>query len=71
MANKLYNGLAGKGGGKAAYTEQADGSAGSTVMPMKTAAWPDVPGPTQRGSRANGVPTTGHCCPFRNKSSGL
>lgn len=46
--------------------------AGSTPgMPEKTAAWPGVPGGTQRGSRSGGTPTTGHCGPFYVKKVGL
>ena len=71
MANQRYNGLAGKGGGKADYFEQGDGSAGSTAMPQKTANWPSVPGKTQPRSRANGMPTSGHCGPFQHKKEGL
>ena len=70
MANPRYNGLAGKGGGKADYFEQADGNPG-TAMPMKTANWPGTPGKTQPRSRANGMPTSGHCGPFQHKKEGL
>lgn len=70
MANKLYNGLAGKGGGKADGGTQG-GTAKSNSMPMKTASWPGLPGKTQPGSRANGMPTSGHCGPFSHKKEGL
>lgn len=43
----------------------------SSSMPEHTAAWPGVPGPTQRGARNNGIPTRGKLGPFRNKSEGI
>lgn len=70
MANKLYGGMAGKGGGKAEGGTQG-GTDQSTAMPMKTADWPKLPGKPQPGSRATGMPTTGHCGPFNHKKEGL
>ena len=70
MPNKFYNDLPSKGGGKAEGGTQG-GKAQSNTMAMKTASWPGLPGKPQPGSRANGMPTTGHCGPFNHKKEGL
>jgi len=70
MANKRYNGLAGKSGGKASGGSQG-GTAAPTAMPIKTANWPDLPGKAQPRSRSEGTPIEGKCGPFYVKKSGL
>ena len=69
MANKLYGGLAGKGGGTASGGTQG-GKSQATAMPMKTAAWPGTPGKTGP-NRSGGAPKSGHCGAFHVKQEGL
>lgn len=47
------------------------GSKTGTGTPMKTAAWPGVPGKTQSGSRSAGVKTTGKLGAFEVKKIGI
>lgn len=70
MPNPRYNNVQSRNGGKADYSEQADGPAPSTSMPMKTANWPGLPGKAGP-NRANGTPKEGHCGPFFNKKEGM
>ena len=67
MPNKYHSKMKSHGGG----SNKAMGSAPSTAMPVKTANWPDLPGPAG-SSRAAGTSTTG--CkgkPFQLKAKGL
>ena len=70
MANKLYGGMGGKGGGKADGGKQA-GTAQSSAMPMKSADYPGLPGKAGP-DRSGGTTRIGHCgAPFHVKQKGL
>lgn len=79
MSNKYHNSdtvTSKQSGGQGGSNEPAgsgnEGPGEDSVPqpPMKTAAWPGLPGKTQR-SRAGGAPTKGHVGPFRVKSQGI
>jgi hypothetical protein len=67
MPNKYHAKPFPKSGG----STKAEGSPPDLSMPIKTAAWPGLPGPASK-SRAAGTPTTG-CkgMPFYPKKVGL
>ena len=68
MPNKFYSKIKSTGGG----SNKASGSPPSLGMPVKTAAWPGLPGKTQSKSRSGGAPTTGTGNkPFYVKKEGL
>ena len=73
MPNKRWNSMHGgndkSGGG---HREGARGSPiGTSATPVKTAAWPGVPGKTQSKDRSAGVKKTGHKGSFHVKQQGL
>ena len=72
MSNKYHGNLTGnsKQSGGEGGSNKAHGSKPTLGLPEKTAAWPGVPGKTQR-SRAGGAPTTGYAGPFEVKKVGL
>ena len=72
MSNKYHGNLTGNGkqSGGAGSRNTAHGSRPVLGLPSRTAAWPGVPGKTQRG-RAGGTPTTGYAGPFEVKKIGL
>jgi len=68
VANRLYGGLAGKGGSKTSGGTQG-GKAQSMAMPIKTANWPSLPGPGGP-DRSGGTPKVGYCgAPFYVKAA--
>jgi len=72
MPNKFYNDLSSKGGGKVnpADAGEGKGTPAPSAMPMKTAAWPGLPGKTGP-ERSLGTPKRGKRGPFHVKQEGL
>ena len=72
MSNKYHNKdtAPSKQSGGQGGSNKAQGSGGVPAGREGTAAWPGVPGRTQK-SRAGGAPTAGYAGPFRVKKEGL